>query len=57
MTGASCLWLQGCALQRVAKHLVATSPRAADCEDWLTQDGIDPIPGDWYDWASAPELS
>jgi hypothetical protein len=25
------------------------SPRAADCVAWRPQDGIDPIPGDWYD--------
>jgi hypothetical protein len=47
------------AIQKILAHLglptqppaewpARAPPRAADCVDWLPQDGIDPIPGDWY---------
>lgn len=47
------------AIQQILAHLglptqppaawpARAPPRTADCVDWLPQDGIDPIPGDWY---------
>jgi hypothetical protein len=48
------------AIQKILAHLglptkpptacpARAPPWAADCVDWLAQDGIDPLPGDWYD--------